>query len=172
MAVGTPTLKKKRVKKIKLAIIAGESLTDLADKHGVGYMAIYKIATGKSWDKVEPRGRLIGKRDYSARRVMTLKLCQLIALLKIKKGASNKKLTKWLKVKKGVEASESTITRAIRDGRASLAVRVHKMTLTSGGTRSAKKKFGITEEDVEALVALAVSDRIPGHVRKEIEGRG
>lgn len=172
MAVGTPTLKKKQVKKIKKAIVAGESLTDLAEKYGIGYMAIYKIAIGKTWRSVEPRGRLIGKRDYSARRVMTLNLCQLIALLKIKKGASNKKLTRWLKVKKDVEASESTITRAIRDGKAVLAVRVHRMTLTSGSTRSAKKKFGITEEDVEALVALATSDRIPDQVRKEIEGRG
>ena len=161
MEVAVPRLDKRRVKSIKKAIVRGEALVDLAEEDDVGYMTIYKIATGVTWKKVKPRGRLIGNRDYSERREVPLKRCEKIALIKIRKKVPNTKIAAK------IDVSESTIQRAVITGRAALAVRLEAAIL-DGTIRKYKKRMGISNDEAKRLGKVSV----PEWVRREIEGNG
>lgn len=163
MSVIQPRLTKAQVRRIKKRIVAGESLTDIADDHGVAYMVIYKIATGVTWKAVKPRGRLIGERDYASKRVFPLAKCQAIALLKIRKRLSNARMATKL------GAAESTVRRAVDDGRAALGLRLHRLTI-QGNVKRAQRKFGLTEDEVDELVSISMKGRVPQWIQKEIEG--
>lgn len=158
-----PKLQKADVRRIKKRIVAGESLNDIAEDFGVAYMVIYKIATGVTWKSVKPRGRLIGERDYTSKRVFPLAKCQAIALLKIQKRLSNARIAKRL------GKAESTVRRAVDDGRAALGLRLHRLTI-QGNVKRAQRKFGLTEDEVDELVAISMKGRVPAWIRKEIEG--
>jgi len=158
-----PRLQKAGVRRIKKRIVAGESLTGIAEDYGVDYMVIYKIATGVTWKKVKPRGRLIGTRDYTAKRVFALPKCQAMALLKMQKRLSNARIA--AKVGK----PESTVRRAIDDGRAALGLRLHRLTI-QGNVKRAQRKFDLTEDEVDELVSIGMKGRVPEWIRKEIEG--
>lgn len=126
-------------------------------------MVIYKIATGITWKSVKPRGRLIGERDYASKRVFPLSKCQAIALMKIRKRFSNARIARKL------DSAESTIRRAIEDGRAALGLRLHHLTI-QGGVKQAQRKFGLTDDEVDELVSISVKGRVPTWIRKEIAG--
>lgn len=161
MEVAVSRLDKRRVKSIKKAIVRGEALVDLAEEHDVGYMTIYKIATGVTWKKVKPRGRLIGNRDYSDRREVPLKRCEKIATIKIRKKVPNTKIAEKIGV------SESTVQRAVAIGRAALAVRLEAAIL-DGTIRKFKKRTGISDDEAKRLGKVS----IPEWVRREIEDDG
>lgn len=161
MSVAIPRLAKKQVRAIKKAIVRGAPITELAEEHDVVYMTIYKIAAGLTWKKVKPRGRLIGNRDYSDRRAMSLAKSEVIALKKIQKKLSNLRIAKKLGV------SESTVRRADINGRAAIAVRLDKASM-NGSFRKLKKRLGLTDEQAERVSKAT----IPDWVRKEIEGDG
>lgn len=161
MSAIQPKLQKADVRKIKKRIVGCESLSEIATDYGVDYMVIYKIATGVTWKKVKPRGRLIGSRDYSAKRVFPLSKCQAIALLKIQKRLSNARIAKKL------GASESTVRRAAEDGRAALGLRLHRLTI-QGNVKRAQRKYKLTDDEVDDLISE--SNRVPAWIRKEIEG--
>lgn len=163
MSAIQPKLRKSDVRRIKKRIVAGESLRVIADDFGVAYMVIYKIAVGTTWKKVKPRGRLIGDRDYTAKRVFPLAKCQAIALLKITKRLSNANIAGKL------NGSESTIRRAVDDGRAALGLRLHRFTI-QGNVKRAQRKFGLTDEEVDELVSISMKGRVPAWIQKEIEG--
>lgn len=158
-----PRLQKADVRRIKKRIVAGESLSEIAEDHAVDYMVIYKIATGVTWKSVKPRGRLIGSRDYSAKRVFDLSKCQAIALLKIRKRLSNARIAKKL------GAAESTVRRAVDDGRAALGLRLHRLTI-QGNVKRAQRKFGLTDDEVDDLITISTKGKVPAWIRREIEG--
>jgi len=163
VSVIQPRLTKSDVRRIKKRIVGGESLTAIAEYFGVAYMVIYKIATGATWKNVKPRGRLIPERDYSAKRVFSLAKCQAFALLKIRKRLSNARIAKK------VGAAESTVRRAVDDGRAALGLRLHRLTI-QGNLKRAQRKFGLTEDETDELIGISMKGRVPAWIRKEIEG--
>lgn len=161
MTVGEAKLTKKLVRRIKLRIVAGESLSALAAEHGVGYMAMYKIAIGENWKQVKPRGRLIGKRDYQRTRRLPLAKCEAIALVKIRRKLSNAKIASHLKM------SESTVRRAIEYGNAALGLRLHQYKVR-GTLKRELRKMRILDKDVEDLILASKS--APEWVRRAVEG--
>lgn len=150
------------MRKIKKRIVAKESLKSLADEHGVGYMTIYKIATGATWKTIKPRGRLIGERDYLATRALPPAKCEAIALVKLRKRLSNAKIGRKLRV------SESTIRRAAEAGYAMLGLRLHKH-MVQGTLKAAQLRMELTDDEVEDLIR-ASKKNVPEWVRKEVEG--
>lgn len=162
MASVTKKLRKKQVKEIKKLILVGKSLNEVADLYEVSYMTIYKIAAGITWKQVKPRGKLIGKRDYVSKRIFSLKNCQLIALKKMRKRLSNDALSKEY------DTSESTIQRAVDDGKAALGLRFHKMTL-NGGVSKAQSKLNLSDEEIQSLVSISVSGDVPDWIRREFK---
>lgn len=164
MPVGEPKLSRDDVRRIKKRIVAKESLKAIATEHRVGYMAIYKIAIGATWKTVKPRGRLIGARDYSSVRALSLAKCEKIALVKIRKRLSNRKIA----LKLGV--SESTIRRAIDHGQAVLGIRLHQH-MVRGSLKAAQQHMELTDDEVEDLIR-ASKKSVPEWIRKEIEGDG
>lgn len=165
MSVIQPKLRKADVRRIKKRIVAGDSLTDIAGHFGVAYMVIYKIAVGTTWKAVKPRGRLIGERDYTAKRVFPLAKCQAMALLKMTKRLSNARIATK------IGSAESTVRRAIEDGRAALGLRLHRLTI-QGNVKRAQRKFSLTDDEVDELVAISMRGRVPSWIQKEIEGDG
>lgn len=148
---------------IKRRILAKESLNVIAAEHDVGYMTIYKIATGATWKTVKPRGRLIGNRDYSSTRTLPLAKCEAIALIKIRKRLSNLKMAKRLKV------SESTIRRAVEVGQAGLGIRLHQH-MVRGTLKAAQLRMELTDDEVEDLIRGSKRRGLPEWIRKAIEG--
>lgn len=159
--VGEAKLTKKKVRRIKLRIVAGESLKALAEEHGTGYMAIYKIAIGENWKRVKPRGRLIGKRDYQRARRLPLPKCEAIALVKIRRGLTNAKIAQRL------GTSESTVRRAVEYGNAALGVRLQRH-MERGTLKRVQRKMQILDDVVESLILA--SKRAPEWVRRAAEG--
>lgn len=155
-------LKKKQVKKIKRSIREGVALIDLANEYEVTYITIYKIAAGITWKKVKPRGRLIGFRDYDSRRVFTLARCEALALIKIRKKLSNATMAKK------IHSSESTVRRAIDDGKLSLGLKFNKL-LMNGNAKAVMKRLELSKGDVENLIALSSKKDIPEWIRREVE---
>lgn len=152
------------MRKIKKRIIAKESLKAIAAEYRVGYMTIYKIATGATWKTVKPRGRLIGTRDYSATRALPLAKCEAIALVKIRKRLSNRKIA----LKLGV--SESTVKRAVDHGQAVLGLRLHQH-MVRGTLKAAQLRMELTDDEVEDLIR-ASKKNVPEWIRKEVEDDG
>jgi DNA-binding CsgD family transcriptional regulator len=160
--VGEPKLSRDDVRAIKRRIVAKEPLKAIAKEHRVGYMTIYKIATGVTWKTIKPRGRLIGTRDYSSVRSLPLAKCQAIALVKIRKRLSNRRIG----LKLGV--SESTVRRAIDHGRAILGIRLHQH-MVRGTLKSAQHRMELTDDEVEDLIR-ASKKNVPEWIRTEVEG--
>lgn len=163
MARRRENLTKGTVKRIKRAIVAGASVSDVASDHGLPYMTVYKIATGETWPGVEPTGRLIGRRDYATKRVFTLSQCQAMTVKKYKDKLSNAALASRL------GASESTVKRAVEAGRYALGFRLHKF-MIKGSLKSAQRKLGLSDDVVDELVAIGSGGSVPKWIRKEIEG--
>lgn len=154
-------LKKKQVRAIKKAIVAGEAVASVAEQYGVPYMTIYKIAAGSTWVGVKPRGRLIGTRVYAVRRSMSLDKCELIALKKMQKKLSNIRIAKKLRV------SESTVQRANALGRGVVLTKINQATL-AGERRKTLREMGLTEADAEELEEVET----PDWVRREVGKNG
>jgi DNA invertase Pin-like site-specific DNA recombinase len=159
--VGDPKLSRKDVRSIKRRIVAGESLRKIAGEYHVGYMTIYKIATGATWKTVKPRGRLIGNRDYSSTRTLPVAKCEAIALLKIRKRLSNSKIAAKLRV------SESTVRRADAFGHAALGLRLHQH-MVRGTLKAAQLRMELTDDEVEDLIRLSKKN-VPDWIRKAVE---
>jgi DNA-binding CsgD family transcriptional regulator len=155
-------LSRKDVRSIKRRILAKESLHAIAADHKVGYMTIYKIATGATWKTVKPRGRLIGTRDYSATRTLPLPKCEAIALIKIRKRLSNLKIAKRLNV------SESTVRRAVELGQAALGIRLHQH-MVRGTLKAAQVRMELTDDEVEDLIRGSKRRGVPEWLRKAVE---
>lgn len=152
-----------RVKVIKKRIIAKESLRKLAEEYGVGYMTIYKIAIGQIWKTVEPRGRLIGTRDYTSTRTIDPIRCQKIALVKIRKRIS------FAKIGRRIGVSEATARRAADYGYAILGKRLQQHTVR-GTLKQAQAKLQLTDEEVEDLIRAGAKKGLPDWIRKAVEG--
>lgn len=164
MLVGDPKLSRKDVRSIKRRIVAKEPLRKIADDHHVGYMTIYKIAIGATWKTVKPRGRLIGNRDYSAKRTLTAAKCEAVALVKIRKRLSNAKIAAKLHV------SEATARRAADNGNLALGLRLHQH-LVRGTLKDAQRRMELTNDEVEDLIRLSKKN-VPDWIRKAVEGDG
>ena len=162
MPVGDPKLSRDDVRSIKRRIVAKEPLTKIAADHGVGYMAIYKIATGATWKTVKPRGRLIGTRDYTLTRALPMAKCEAVALAKIRKRLSNAKLAAKLHV------SEATVRRAAEYGNAALGLRLHQH-MVRGTLKAAQMRMELTDDEVEDLIR-ASKKNVPDWIRKAVEG--
>lgn len=160
--VGEPKLSRDDVRSIKKRIVKKEPLKPIAKEYRVGYMTIYKIATGATWKTVKPRGRLIGTRDYSSTRALPLAKCQAIALVKIRKRLSNRRIA----LKLGV--SESTVRRAIEQGQAVLGLRLHGH-MVRGTLKAAQLRMELTDDEVEDLIRGAKKN-VPEWIRKEVDG--
>lgn len=162
MPVGEPKLSRDDVRSIKKRIVNKEPLKAIAHEYRLGYMAIYKIATGVTWKTVKPRGRLIGARDYSATRALPLKKCAAIALVKIRKRLSHRKISAKLGV------SESTVRRADTHGRAVLGLRLHKH-MVRGTVKQAQQHMQLTDDEVDDLIR-GVKKNVPEWIRREVDG--
>ncbi len=161
MSVAEPKLSRKDVRTIKRRIVAKDPLKVIAADNHVGYMTIYKIATGATWKTVKPRGRLIGKRDYSSTRTLPAAKCEAIALLKIRKRLSNAKIAARLRV------SESTVRRAVELGYAALGIRLHQH-MVRGTLKIVQTRMELTDDEVEDLIR-ASKKRAPEWIRKAVE---
>lgn len=161
MPVAEPKLSKDDVRSIKKRIVKKEPLKLIAKEYRVGYMTIYKIATGVTWKTVKPRGRLIGTRDYASTRALPLAKCEAIALVKIRKRLSNRRMS----MKLGV--SESTVKRAVDHGRAVLGLRLQQH-MVRGTLKSATLRMQLTEDEVDDLIRGAKKN-VPEWIRKEVE---
>ena len=151
-------LTERKVKQIKAQISEGHSLSEIAREAGVGYMAIYKIATGETWNNGE--GRMIAKRA----RGLSPKKRDKMYVLKRQKGVCNTRLAEAARV------SESTVARGMRDAHAVLAARAHRMLLTSGGHEAAMKRYGLTRTETEELVTYSATHALPKHLESEVDG--
>lgn len=161
MPVGDPKLSRKDVRAIKRRIVAKEPLRKIADEHHVGYMTIYKIATGATWKTVKPRGRLIGTRDYSSTRTLPVAKCEAVALLKLRKRLSNAKIAAKLRV------SESTVRRADVFGNVALGLRLHQH-MVRGTLKAAQMRMELTDDEVEDLIRLSKKN-VPDWIRKAVD---
>ena len=157
-AVHSARLTESQVKAIKAQLSDGRSVKELAEEAGVGYMVIYKIATGDTWANGD--GRIIARRSKG----LTPKKRDKLYEIKLRKGASNAKLAKIARV------SESVVARAMRDAHAIMAARAHRMLLTSGKHEAARERFGLTQEEVEELVTYSATHPLPKHLQRELDG--
>ena len=157
-AVHSAKLSSAQVKEIKAQIVAGRAMKELAAEVGVGYMVIYKIATGDTWANGD--GRLISRRS----RGVSPKRRDRLYEIKRRKGSSNVKLAKVARV------SESVVARSMRDAHAIMAARAHRMLLTSGGHEAARERFGVTREEAEDLVTYSATHPLPKHLERELDG--
>lgn len=144
-------INKNDVKKIKQSIVSGKDITELSNKYSVSYMTIYKIATGKTWKQINPKGRLIGDRDYNKKRIFSDKKCEILVLKKLKGKLTNKQISDKLNV------TESTVRRAIQKGREILIIRFQKLNM-NGKRNKIKRKFGLSDEDIDNIIKSSIGD--------------
>ena len=161
MPVGDPKLSRQDVRAIKRRIVAKESLKQIAADHDVGYMTIYKIATGVTWKTVKPRGRLIGSRDYASTRALSAAQCEKVALAKIRKRLSCAKIAAKLRV------SDSTVRRAVEYGCAILGLRLHTH-VVRGSLKEEQRRLELTDDEVEDLIRTS-KRKVPAWIREAVE---
>lgn len=149
-------LSAKQVGRIKESVLKGRRIQTIADRYGVSYMAIYKIAKWRTWRKVTPRGNLFDRVSVFSNREK-----RFFALSKLKSGLSNRALRSGLQV----EAPESTFSAAIREGRQLLAIDAHSLFLIHNSHVVACKKFGLEEDSVSELVLISSEGSVPDRVR-------
>jgi hypothetical protein len=147
-----------QVKAIKREIADGRALKEIAHDVGLGYMVIYKIATGETWSNGE--GRMIARRA----RGLSPKKRDKMYMLKRRKGVSNTRLAEAARV------SESTVARGMRDAHAVLAARAHRMLLTSGGHEAAMERYKLTRAEAEELVTYSATHALPKRLESEVDG--
>lgn len=153
-------LRAEEVSAIKRRIVDGDSLSTIADRYRIGYMAIYKIAIGETWQGVEPKGRLIVKTDRTR---ITRKQRDKLYEVKLKTGLSNAALARKAK------RPESSVSKAIREAHMLRAAIVHRLLLTSGSHDVAMERYDLTESEANDLVTFSASHRIPDSIRQEAE---
>ncbi len=135
----------------------GESPAKIAREFKIGYMVIYKLAVGKTWQNGTKRH--IPERKHG----LTSKQRDKLYLIKVKRGVTNEKLAR------ASGYSESHIAQQMRDAHALFAVRIQRALITSGDLAAVARAHGITSEVAERLVSYAVTNPVPKHLEAEIE---
>lgn len=134
---------------------AGETPAEVSAALHVGYMAVYKIATGKTWKELTEGARLIPEREAKIgpeQRAWAERM--------LKKGKRKAFIARKLQV------TETTVARVLADARLILAHRVCNLQLSSGSHKAAIRRFGITPEEAAELVALAASTPLPKRLQE------
>ncbi len=98
----------------------GETVEEVRAALAVGYMAVYKIATGKTWKSLTGGKRLIAERKPRIRK----KHREFVALAKSRK-KTNASIARKLKV------SETTVARIVLDNKLVLAHKLRAAMLTA-----------------------------------------
>jgi hypothetical protein len=135
----------------------GESVASVAKELDLNYMAVYKIATGKTWKEVTGGNRLIAKRK-----------CCITAKHRAFVSAAKAKSKTNAVIARRLDVSETTVARIIRDN---LLIEAHKLrsaTLTSGDPDTAARALGIKPKRVEKLLLFAAENPLPGRLAREM----
>lgn len=135
----------------------GESVNEVANALGVGYMAVYKIAIGKTW-----KGLTGGKRLIAARKPRIRKKHRDFVALAKARNKTNASIARKLGV------SETTVARLVSDNKLILAHRLREAVMTSGSEDAAARAIGVKPRDAETLLLLAAKP-LPRRLREFLE---
>jgi hypothetical protein len=136
----------------------GENPAKVAKILDIGYMSVYKIATGKTWKSLTGGTRLIGKRTTR----IGPKHREYVRKAK-EKGKANAFIARKLNV------SETTVARLVRDNELIDAHRLRAAVLSSGDQDSAARAVGIKPRKAEALLLFAASNPLPKRLQEFAE---
>jgi len=145
-------------KAIVQRLTSGESPKKVASEMDVGYMAVYKIATGKTWKTLTGGVRLIPKRKPRIRK----KHREWVARAR-EAGKSKAFIAKKLGV------TETTAGKLVADSDMVMAYKLRAAVLTSGSELAAAKALGISLKRAEELLLLEVPPRLPRRLRELVE---
>lgn len=157
------TLTKEIVQEAKSRIASGDTVQCLADEVGIGYHAMYKIATGETWADVAPLGSVMnGGAVRGPKRRTKLRTQKLIWQLKM-----GGKTFAAIAVEHGI--SESTCQRLHAEFRLILAHRISQLQLSEGSYNQARRKYGLRTSEAMALDALAQTKPLPARLLPLLE---
>jgi len=137
---------------------SGQSPAKVAKVLDIGYMSVYKIATGKTWKSLTGGTRLIGERTTR----IGPKHREYVRKAK-QKGKTNAFIARKLNV------SETTVARLVRDNDLIDAHRLRSAVLSSGDQDSAARAVGIKPNKAEALLLFATTNPLPRRLQEFIE---
>ncbi len=136
----------------------GEIPAKIAKELDIGYMAVYKIAIGKTWKSLTGGARLIGKRTKR----MGPKHREYV-----RKAKAKEKTNAFIAQK--LQVSETTVARLVKDNELIDAHRLRAAVLTSGDQDAAARSVGIRPRKAEALLLFAVKNPLPKRLQEYIE---
>jgi DNA invertase Pin-like site-specific DNA recombinase len=155
---GDARLDKTTANSVVKMLESGESPAKVAKDLDIGYMSVYKIATGKTWKGLTGGQRLIGERTTR----MGSKHREYVRKAK-DKGKTNAYIARKLQV------SETTVARLVRDNALIDAHRLRTAVLSSGDQDSAARAVGIKPRRAEALLLFAISNPLPKRLQEYVE---
>jgi transposase len=135
----------------------GETPKEVSKALGVGYMAVYKIAIGKTWKTLTGGNRLIPKRKPKIRakhRRWVARACDA--------GKTKAFIAAKLRV------TETTVARIAKDNDMIQAWRLREALLTSGSEMAAAKALGINLKRAEQLMTIDVPAELPRRLQPMI----
>lgn len=136
----------------------GDNPSKISRQLKIGYMSVYKIATGKTWKSITGGQRLIGERTNR----IGPQHREYVRKAK-DKGKTNAFISRKLKV------SETTVARLVRDNNVIDAHRLRAAVLSSGDQDSAARAVGIKPRKAEALLLFAASNPLPKRLQEYAE---
>lgn len=129
---------------------SGENPAKVAKTLGIGYMSVYKIATGKTWKSITGGARLIGNRTTR----MGPKHREYV-----RKAKEKNKSNAFISRKLGI--SETTVARLVRDNELLDAHRLRAAVLSSGDQDTAARSIGVRPREAEAILLFAAKNPLP-----------
>lgn len=145
-------------KAIVQRLTEGESPKQVAQALDVGYMAVYKIAIGKTWKTLTGGVRLIPARKARIRAK------QRRWVTRAREAGKNKA---FIARKLGV--TETTAARLVADSDVLQSYRLRSAVLTAGSELAAAKSLGISLKRAEELLLVEVPPKLPRRLQALIE---
>ncbi len=136
----------------------GESPKTVAAEMEVGYMAVYKIAVGKTWKTLTGGVRLIPKRKPRIR----AKHREWVT--RAREAGKNKAF-----IAKKLGVTETTAGRLVADSDMVQSYKLRNAILTAGSELAAAKALGISLKRAEELMLVEVPPKLPRRLQALIE---
>jgi hypothetical protein len=138
---------------------AGDTPARISSQLHVGYMAVYKIAIGKTWKELTSGERLIPEREGKIGPEQREWAERMYRVKKKRKAFIARKL----------QVTETTVARILADARLVMAHNVCALQLSSGSHKAAIRRFKITPEEAAELMALAASTPLPRRLQGQVD---
>lgn len=155
----------KQASKIKRRIMAGHTVRQVSSAMKLDYQLVYRIATGKTWSAAPPSGPVANDENRDARGPKrNVSLRQQHILWKQRRARVS---TRDLAAK--AKLSTSSVRRLVAEFEAMLAARVSQLQLTSGSYEPARRKYGLSLNEAEALDHKASETTLPGRLQRTVD---